>query len=75
MLTDKSKGFQETYGFLGRLIESMNQGEEHLSDLSMGIYGLWTAKNSFIDMMKEPVVNRETVEMQEEMRKQNNSQL
>ena len=66
MLTDKSIGFKETYAFLDRLLNSMKEGEDHLTTVSMGLYSLWNAKNSLIEMMKDPVVNRETFEMKEE---------
>ena len=62
MLTDKSQGFSETYGFLQRALDDVEKGEDVLSQVSDTLFGLWKAKNSAIEMLKSPVIDKETLE-------------
>lgn len=69
MLTDKSPGFKDTYEFVDRALADLEKGEELMSDLWGTIFGLWTAKNSFIDMLKPPKVSQETRDLKNHFQK------
>ena len=72
MLTDRSPGYKETYDFLERRLVECEKGEELIASISDTLFGLWTAKNSFIEMLKRPKVNMETREMKGEASKNQN---
>ena len=63
MLTDRSPGFTETYAFLDRALDAVDQSEAILSQVSNTVLGLWKAKNAVFEAAKDPVVNPETREM------------
>lgn len=62
MLTDKSPGFSNTYAFLDRALQDCEKGEEIIENISNTLFGLWTAKNAFIEMTKPTVIDPETRE-------------
>ena len=72
MLTDKSTGFQETYGFLERALDDLERGEDIASQVTDTLFGLWKAKNSVIEMFKPPIIDRETMEAKEDFDRKHN---
>ena len=66
MLTDKSKSFESTKGFINRRFEDFDSIDQFSQD-AFGIFGsALIAKNSVFDMLKAPVINEETRKMQED---------
>lgn len=68
MLTDKSPHFNETYAFLDRALDDFERAESWMDNVQQTLFGLWTAKNSFIEMFKNPVADHKTMELKSKLR-------
>lgn len=66
MLTDKSDNFEATHEFVDRRFEDFETFDSYGGDTLAFLNSGLIAKNSLIDMVKEPVINDETRKMQQE---------